>query len=281
MNPTKIEYLTHTWNPIAMRCTPVSAGCAYCWHLAMAKRLARNPKICNEFKNAYAGAIPPVLIHTEIDAPLHKKKPTRIGVQFMGDLFHEDITDEFIDKVFETICGCRGRHSFFILSKREKRMFDWFDHAMKISPGWFYPHGQGILDLWQTFIGVSVENQATADERIPILLQTRAAHRWVSIEPMLGPVDLSEWFGLYEYDEGKYALKVGSRWKDSPDWIVCGGETGPGARPMEIEWARSVVNQCRAAGVPVFVKQLTINGRISKDMSEWPEDLRIKEMPER
>lgn len=278
MNRTNIEYLTHSWNPIAMRCTPVSSGCKNCWHLRLADMLSRNPLIDGSVWAAYAGGIPILLNDKELYVPIHLRKPARIGVQFMGDLFCEDVPFDFVKPVFQSAANSKC-HTYLFLTKRQDRMLEfvrWFkDHAYRGEEG-YIPLSR-LPDNW--WLGVSVEDQKTADERIPILLQIPATHRWVSYEPALGPVDFSEWFGLYEYDEGKYALKVGSRWKSSPDWIVCGPETGPGARPMDIEWARNVVNQCQAAGVPVFVKALTINGKVSKDMSEWPADLRKREIP--
>jgi protein gp37 len=243
MQRTKIEYLTHTWNPIAMRCSPVSPGCANCWHLAMAKRLAGNPRICNEFKNAYAGAIPPVLIHTEVEAPLHLKRSARIGVQFMGDLFHGSLSCDMIRDVLWNIQRC-GWHTFFILTKRAGRMKEFFEGAPTLD------------NLW---LGVSVEDQKTADERIPILLQIPAAHRWVSIEPMLGPVDLSigvagQILGACDLCGGTDSDCPGCRCNDGINWVVLGGETGSGARPIHPDWVRSIRDQCQGAGVPFFFK---------------------------
>lgn len=196
----------------------------------------------------------PYLDQEELKAPLHLKKPARIGVQFMGDLFHKDVPWEFQIKIFESMASA-GKHTYFILTKRPEQMRKFFQGCEDWDPS-EWPH------LW---LGVSVEDQKTANERILILLQIPAAHRWVSIEPMLGPINLEGYF----YHKSFHLRSL--------NWIVVGGETGPHARPMEIEWARDVISQCKAAGVPVFVKQLS--GKDGKDMNKWPEDLRIREMP--
>lgn len=225
MNKTKIEYLDYTWNPLVMRCTPVSEGCRSCWHLAMCRRLAKNPLI-NEDERAAYDTEPPILVSTRLEEPLHVKKPSRIGVQFMGDLFHSDISLNFIEEIMTVIKRCQ-RHTFLILTKRSQRMSDMLE-TFKL---WAFDN------LW---LGVSVENQRTAYERIPILLQIPAAKRFVSIEPMLGPIDI-------------YPAPMHQKDK-CIDWIICGGETGPEARPMHAEWVRFLRDQCQAAGVPFFFK---------------------------
>ncbi len=253
MQKTKIEYLTHSWSPIAMRCTPVSTGCANCWHLAMAKRLAKNPVIDRNRQTAYAGG-PFLLDEKELEAPLHLKKPARIGVQFMGDLFHDNISMEWIGRILR-LARAITQHKFFFLTKRPKRMRDalwpWDIKGDVIEPK---PD--------HLFFGISVEDQRTADERIPILLQIPAGHRWVSIEPMLGPVDLEPYLNWERLGEKFNSL----------NWVVLGGETGPKARPLHPDWVRSLRDQCRAAGVPFFFKQLSGKQLI-------PKDLMIREFP--
>ena len=125
----------------------------------------------------------------------------------------------------------------------------------------------------KSWLGVTAENQRRADERIPVLLQTPAAVRWVSLEPLLGPIDLNKRELLIDKRRFKYTLG------NYLDWVVVGCESGPKRRPCKIEWVREIVEQCRDAGVPVFVKQLSINGKVSHDMDEWPEDLRVREYP--
>lgn len=241
MNKTKIEYLTHTWNPIAMKCTAMSEGCRNCWHLAMAKRLAKNPLIDEGVRAAYAGGIP-ALDNKELEAPLHLRGPSRIGVQFMGDLFHEDIPS-CLSSIWGVMKRC-PQHSFFILTKRPAGAKEAFDYTLFDDP---------LPNIW---LGVSVEDQKTADERIPILLQVPAAHRWVSVEPILGPVEIPEkvlcpcscFAGNPRIPHPDCADKP------SIDWVACGGETGPKARPMHPDWVRSLRDQCQQAGVPFFFK---------------------------
>ncbi len=247
MNKTKISYLSHTWNPIAMRCTPISAGCANCWHLAMAKRLAKNLSIHPDYRNAYAGGAP-VLDEKELGAPFHLKKPARIGVQFMGDLFHEDLPN-FVSSIWSTMKRC-PHHIFFVLTKRPEGVKEVFDYTLSDDP---------LPNVW---LGVSVENQKTADERIPILLQIPAAHHWISIEPMLNEVDLDEYLWKFNknyqpprfFDEGETYNVRPTLPSEEISWIVLGGETGPHARPLHLAWARSIRDQCRAAAIPFFFK---------------------------
>ncbi len=262
MNRTKIEYLTHSWNPLAMRCTPVSEGCEHCWHQAMARRLAANRRIPAKEREAYAGGLP-VMREGELDAPFRLRKPALIGVQFMGDLFHEDIWYGLIYELFTNVMAKCPQHTFLVLTKRPEGALGFSREAIPLHD-FAWPK-----NVW---LGVSVENQKRADERIPILLQIPAAVRFVSIEPMLGPVDLTRLIlatrnkldalrGIeYSYvgaDEDGRAM-----WDDpvtEGDWIdgvIVGGESGPGARPMHPKWVRDVRDQCVAAGIPFFLKQL-------------------------
>jgi len=231
-----------TWNPIQMRCTPISAGCANCWHLQFAKRHAGNPTFNKQKRAAYAGGKPRVDIN-EHSAPSRRKKSSMIAVMFMGDLFHESIMDTQIGGVFGCMEGS-PRHTFLVLTKRAERMMRWVtEWKKKIDYMADHPAPQEGLYLKRyghIWLGVSVEDQAAADERIPLLLQTPAAIRWVSVEPMLGPVDL----------RGQ-AKGYGFGWID---WVVCGAETGLHKRPCNPEWTDSLRGQCTAAGVPFFGK---------------------------
>lgn len=262
MNKTRIEYLDYTWNPIAMRCTPVSEGCTNCWHRRMANRLKGNMNLHFDVRRAYAREGPPVLVAERLMEPVKRKKAARIGVQFMGDLFHEDVPFTFIDRVFEVMHDA-PHHTYQVLTKRSWRMKAFIEayEAWYASP---------ISDnIW---LGVSVENQATADERIPLLLQTPAAVRFVSLEPLLGPVNAENYlincdgcdnrgssalFGHRPPGDGLNLYRDACKGAEGPslDWVIVGGESGPGSRPMHPQRARDVRDQCQAAGVPFFFKQ--------------------------
>ena len=174
MNRTGIQYLDYTYNPIAMRCTRVSEGCDNCWHLRMCKRHVGNEKLSDEMREARDGG-PPAMMHDELTAPFRLRKASFIGVEFMGDLFHETIPESFFVMVWDVMVEC-PQHTFMLLTKRPER-------AKEMIPA-------EAENIW---VGVSAENQRTADERIPVLLQIPAKVRFVSMEPLLGPVDITRW----------------------------------------------------------------------------------------
>lgn len=190
MNKTGIQYLTHTWNPVAMRCSRVSPGCDNCWHLAMAKRHAANHGLPLEMRQARAGG-PPVLLAGELEAPSRLRKPARIGVQFMGDLFHEDVPFDTISDVFNVMCDARtDQHTFQVLTKRPQRAQEWLDWLGETEPGdtplsvTLEVCGHFGRNVW---FGVTAENDKYL-WRIEKLLKIPAAVRYVSYEPALGPV---------------------------------------------------------------------------------------------
>jgi protein gp37 len=278
MQKTGIEYLTHTWNPIAMRCTPVSAGCKNCWHLRMANRLGGNSALSERRRSAYNIGVP-WIVDRELSAPLKRKEPAVIGVQFMGDLFHESVTNEQIAAVFGVMADC-PRHVFAVLTKRPKRAFSWFEWAKKqvifrrdgkrgfyLDPRSNNIFGFKIWPLPNVWFGVSIEDQKTADERIPVLLQIPAEKRFVSVEPLLARVSLdrltenqevqgdadTHWLTGYTISDGCYEPWIDD--KHRINWVICGAETGPGKRLMNLDWARSVREQCKSASVPFFFKK--------------------------
>lgn len=262
--------------------------------------------------------------------PLRRRKPTMYFVNSMSDLFHESVPDEVIDRVFAVMALC-PQHTFQVLTKRSARMREYLarltneggtrwaadilsdaaydlvgeDGANALANvlngfSWwrFMPPREGKLDgsapLWplpNVWLGVSVEDQKRADERRDDLEATPAAIRFLSIEPMLGPIDLSSWLvcpnavdGLsMDPSTGAYECCTNCDWtgiRSSIDWVIIGGESGPGARPMRREWAQSIVNQCQDAGVAVFVKQLSSGGpKAIKDIEQFPEGLRVREWP--
>ncbi len=299
---SEIQWTDATWNPTS-GCTKISPGCAHCY-------IERTPPMRMKGRKFVGGKIPLELHENRLDAPLHWKKPRRIFVNSMSDLFHEDVPDEFIDKVF-AVMALAPQHTFQVLTKRAERMqkhcsyinfgFNVGLAAMKMVPDFierFEFDSKAGLPLPNVWLGVSVEDQQRADERIRLLLQTPAAVRFLSCEPLLGPLD------------GRF---------NTLDWVIVGGESGPNSRPCNLAWVRSIVAQCKAAGVACFVKQLgqvvidahadchvaddlphwprgtqfvatsddplTALGYKMRDTkggdpSEWPEDLRVREFPQ-
>jgi len=266
MNRTSIEYLDFSWNPIAMRCTPVSEGCLNCWHLRMCDRMAANPVFSPEVRAAYAGEGPPVLIEKRLEEPLHRKKPSVIGVQFMGDLFHEDVPDEFLWDVLNVMIKS-PQHTFILLTKRPGKM------------AWFFKLFYGKFDATcvappaNIWLGITAENQRCANERIPILVKTPAAVRFVSVEPMLGPVDPTmvpsenEKYPLLDALTGMRRRRVVGTYcsfdedayyageTHGLDWVIAGFETGPKARRSDFVWAYFLRDKCAETGTPFFWKR--------------------------
>lgn len=253
MGKTSIEWTDASWNPI-VGCTEISPGCANCYAAKLAATRLRNHP---DYKGLAAIENPGEARWTRelhflperLEEPLHWRKPRRIFVCDMGDLFHESVEDEWIERVMTVFLNC-PQHTFQVLTKRADRMHRWFAKEWKVAGEWEKP----MPNVW---LGVSVENQHFADERIPLLLSTPAAVRWISAEPLLGPVDLDS-----EKLAGLHALGCGEKSHahvlpmcTGLDWVVCGGESGSGARPMHPDCARSLRDQCQAAGVPFFFKQ--------------------------
>jgi len=291
---TKIEWTDRSWNP-TRGCSRKSSGCLHCYAERQAHRFSGPGQPYEGLTRmtshgpVWTGKI--MLVHEAIEEPLRWRKPSFIFVNSMSDLFHDNVPDEFIDKVFAVMCRAR-HHTFQILTKCPSRMQLYLSNpkrreavflagqeiplcARESPPPWPLPN------VW---MGVSVENQETADVRILYLMQAPAAIRWLSCEPLLGPIDLrstdhqSQGLGAFNPD-----AKV--------DWVVVGGESGPGARSTVIGHIRQVVNQCQAAGVPVFVKQLgakptnregvphPLIDRKGGDINEFPIDLQVREYP--
>ncbi len=251
---TKIEWTDATWNPIT-GCTKISEGCKNCYAERIAKRFWGDRKFSD------------IRYHPcREDQPLHWRKPRKIFVCSMGDLFHEDLVDWMPAEVFEIIKST-PQHTYIILTKR-------IEYANKYLPGdW----GNGYPNIW---LGVTAENQQRADERIPILLKTPAAVRFVSVEPMLESV------GIYQYLGGNREIKSPHKYNGGINWVICGCESGTGARPFDWHWAQDLKNQCVNAGVPFFYKQ----GRYSdneliktplldgRQWIEYPEERNEKEI---
>lgn len=380
-------YVGATWNP-SSGCERVSPGCTHCYAYTLhdqrhivnrnAARAADVGGTPTETAAQVARLIgidlpmPPqydvpfstvqMLDEKRLTAPLRAKKPHAYFVDSMADLWHVDVTDEFIDKVF-AVMALAPQHLFQLLTKRPVRMRDYMAAAKPRIAALLYDaassrarrtgrssppsdrveasedsairsgragdssaarggddgqghRGQvrdedasGISDLptseleahlvWplpNVWLGVSAEDQQRADERIPILLDTPAAVRFVSIEPQLGPIDLSSFQPFARMAQrGSYRTARAVLGADL-DWVICGGESGKGARPFDLAWARSLRDECAAAGVAWFMKQLgavpsarehgvliwperPLRNRHGSDPAEWPEDLRVRQIP--
>lgn len=296
---TSIEWTDATWNPVR-GCSRVSAGCEHCYAEGVAARFSGSGQpyegLIHRSTRGWNGQIR--LVPEALGQPWRWVRPRRIFVNSMSDLFHENVPFEYIAAVF-FVMSVTTRHTYQILTKRPARMLEFFrwvrdgkgiweddridDVALanphikalgwepatakrggydNCGPGWPY------VNVW---LGVSVEDQAAANERIPLLLQAPAAVRFLSCEPLLGPIDLTldglvclpcrnaehmrmdPTTGAYECCKQCDYTGIGDEW--GVDWVIVGGESGRGARPMHPDWARSLRDQCKAAGVPFFFKQ--------------------------
>lgn len=309
---TGIEWCDATWNPV-IGCSRVSAGCQNCYAERQAIRLINHPlwsKVVKRTSHGPAWTGTAILHMNKLDQPEKWREPRRIFVNSMSDLFHESLSEECIADVFN-VMATTPRHTYLVLTKRPKRMLDIMGgpkhHHLWNARLW---HRKVLPNVW---LGVSVEDQETADERIPLLLRTPAAVRFVSYEPALGPVD----FTAIKYTHSPGYFGDALQWHHQPhgasgypsiDWVIVGGESGPKARPCDIAWIRSAVEQCKAAGVACFVKQcgsrpildcpsgeegepqmrpdgsarywtIPMKDRKGGDMAEWPEDLRVRQFP--
>jgi protein gp37 len=306
---TGIEWTDATWNPVR-GCSRVSPGCENCYaesiagrfcdpgqpYHGLAKRTHQGKRWTGEVR----------LVPEHLADPLRWKKPRRVFVNSMSDLFHEKLSNEEIAAVFG-VMAATPQHTHQVLTKRPKRMLEWFrwaghDFALQQRGIASAPNvARAMLDAaaeylgtkndalniaWRRFtevdpwpipnvwLGVSVEDQRRADERIPLLLQTPAAVRFVSAEPLLGPVDLAPWIELKRWDSTGRELP-----RRGIDWVIAGAESGPGARPMDEACVRSLRDQCAAAGVPLFYKQrlderghkVSLPVLDGRQYAEWPD----------
>lgn len=317
-----ISWTEQTWNPLR-GCSKVSEGCRNCYAMSVAARFSGAGQPYEGLAHRVGGKAQWTneikLVDDHLFDPLRWTKPRMIFVNSMSDLFHEQVPEWFIDKVFGVMATAK-HHTYQVLTKRPERMRDYFlsleQHRHESETGPTLPN------VW---LGVSIEDQKTADERIPFLINTPAAVWWVSYEPALGPIDFSKWlfsecpdcegkgggrnFTAASLDDGLWDCDrcEGTGRVSNPDisWIVVGGESGPGARPFDLQWARQTVSQCCEAEVPVFCKQMGSNpvqrvvygassmldtekvnlepvrlkDRKGGDPEEWPEDIRVRQWP--
>lgn len=299
---TKIEWTDASWNPIR-GCSRVSTGCINCYAESIAARFSEPGQPYNglahfvtypggEHEARWTGEVR--FIEERLMDPLRWRKPRRIFVNSMSDLFHEKIPDKWIDRIFSVMALC-PQHIFQVLTKRPERMRDyirvWFERLAINDVFIDHPTGRtrfaDLIDwsllpsiLPNVWLGTSCENQETTDERIPFLLQTPAAISFISAEPLLGPIDIQ-------------------RFLEEPtrlSWVIIGGESGSGARPFHVSWANQIIEQCVTAGVACFVKQLGANvtgmhangvnlttlqlhDRKGGDPTEWPLSLQVRQWP--
>jgi len=264
---TKIEWGEYSWNPIT-GCTPISPGCTNCYAQRMARRLAGRcgyPKYPHHFD---------VTLHPgRLGEPLRRKKPTMYFVCSMSDFFHEDVPWDFRQLVLSIIAMC-PQHTFLFLTKRPQNALEFLTWP-GVANSVFTTRKGGFGDEIQLpfpniWLGVSIESQPLMNKRILPLLQIPAVVRFVNLEPLLEAIDLN----FHSWSE------------DVLRWVLVGGESGLNARPMNLDWVRNLMAQCRAADVPIFVKQLgSVWAREHNECGKgnnpatWPEDLRVREYP--
>lgn len=295
---TNIEWTDATWNPV-VGCSIKSAGCTNCYAMKMARRLELmgQPIYQGHTQTVNGKAVWTGKVEAsnwgQVIKPLSWKKPRRIFVNSMSDLFHENLAEDVIDQVFAVMALC-PQHTFQVLTKRPERMFHYLTRPFQDRLGTFSRQvmigsevsmiavGTGAtkrpsilqdgdeLTTWplpNVWLGTSVEDQRAADERIPLLLQTPAAKRFLSCEPLLGPLNIKQHLEAWEEHGVDMTREVGSRVgacvgvTPGLDWVIAGSESGHGARPCDIEWVRSLKDQCVEAGVPFFYKQAAVNGK--------------------
>lgn len=271
MGKTSIEWTSRSWNPIR-GCSIVSSGCKNCYAMNFATRFAAKGEAYEglAYRNSsgahWTGEVK--FIEKHLADPLKVRKPTKWFVNSMSDLFHESIPDEWIDKIF-AVMSLASQHTFQVLTKRPERMLIYMQRLSKsINPLEDTARSMGYTFKFENFsllpwpipnihLGVSVEDQKTADERIPFLFETPAAVRWVSAEPLLGSVEITQYLHDSNCDFKSEAICLCSNPREvSVDWVVVGGESGPRARGCDLDNLKLIVEQCKAASVPVFVKQL-------------------------
>lgn len=280
---SKIEWLAGndgrpgaSWNPVR-GCTRVSEGCRFCYAERQAVRLSAPGQPYEGLVRStpggprWTGRV--ALVENRLEDPLRWKRPRRIFVNSMSDLFHEGLPDETIDRIFNVMMRA-SQHEYQILTKRPYRMAS---YALGRFPGSTFRGARAApappripRHLW---MGVSIEDQETCERRMPDLARTPATTRWVSFEPLLGPIRLGD------FPNGRAS---------SIDWAVIGGESGPGARPMDPSWAVGLLDELDRAGIPVFVKQMGSvwasrndpDNRKGGDPARWPRELRVRRFPE-
>lgn len=299
MNRTAIEWTDFSANPLQYRdatqrvvwgCVHHSPGCVNCYAERLAKRYGRG----GPFQAQVMKDLTPFLDKAELRQMLTYKPAAgkRCFVGDMTDIFGSWVPDDLLDRLF-AVFALRQDVTWQILTKRAARMRAYMDirtdnrgdligqQMREMSEG--RHSGLFELPLENVWLGVSVEDQQRADERIPHLLQTPAVVRWLSCEPLLGPLTLERWLPIAARGDGYERARCEAAYGENRPrigWAIAGGESGPGARPMQAEWARSIRDQCRAAGVPFFMKQGSqANWPEYKDFDSFPKELQVREYP--
>jgi protein gp37 len=242
-----IAWTDETWNPLR-GCSPSMPCAPRCWAAQMAHRQAGLPGYdgFTDASGRWTGRVS--LIESQLYAPLRWKRHRRIAVGLMGDLFR--LPFEQIDRIFAVMALC-PQHTFQCLTKQPARMLEYFAEkrghfTCEYKPGYSISR---LLPVHNVHLGLSCMNQTDVDRDVPILLQTPAAARWLSLEPLMGPINLYTYLPTLEIE------RESGMWRDLVRWVVVGGESGPGARPMHPDWVRSIRDQCSASGVPFMFKQ--------------------------
>lgn len=289
---SSIEWTDATWNPVT-GCSVVSPGCTNCYAMGLAgTRLRNHPSRAGLTIDTKAGPIwnGEVRLNEQwLTQPLKWKRPRTIFVCAHGDLFHESVPDEWIDRVF-AVMALAPQHTFQVLTKRAKRMREYIsaNPGFRIRDAMQSIRRQSVIEMsWplpNVWLGVSAEDQKRADERVPELLATPAAVRFVSAEPLLGPIHFG-YLGWPNKESAKrtgYNALAGFFYENGEitdrlprlDWIIVGGESGPSARPMHPDWPRAIRDQCAAVGVAFFFKQWGEWSALPPGEGEWPTDAR-------
>ncbi|MEV2277823.1 phage Gp37/Gp68 family protein [Nocardiopsis sp. NPDC049922] len=292
---SRIEWTETTWNPTT-GCDRVSPGCDRCYALTMAGRLKAigSAKYQTDGSTRTSGPGFGLAVHPDtLTAPLHWTAPRLVFVNSMSDLFHAHVPTEFIARVW-AVMAATPRHTYQVLTKRHARMRSVLT-SERFMVGFYaayrayagddlFPPSWPAPNVW---VGVSAENQKWADIRLPALARTPAVVRFVSAEPLVGPLRLHRGHGhcpTHDFRGGHCSGPCPNL--VTPDWVIIGGESGPGARPLDLEWARVLRDQAHAAGAKVFIKQLGaawareagVGGK-GTDPDSWPDDLNVRRMP--
>lgn len=269
-----IQWTDETWNPV-VGCSKISEGCLHCY-AAEAAKSARLQQF-NQYKKVGGWNGITEFVESQLTKPLHWRSPKKIFAGSMTDLFHENTPFSWVDRIFEVIAKC-PQHTFQILTKRPERMAQYFEkgfvkytkNLVEFDDSLGEQREFAYFPLSNVWLGTTVENQAMADKRIPILEKIPAAVRFLSCEPLLEQIHFDVLTGI--------------------DWVITGGESGNKSRPCDVDWIRSIVTQCDEQNVPVFVKQLgsyawqdserlKLKSRKGGEIDEFPEDLKVREFP--